>query len=120
LLSKVKEEANSENIAINLDTLVKNINTSAGEVKIHINSEDKFLYPALINGKDQNLKQIAKEYSDEMGNIYTEFTNYKNEFNTKTKILNDSDKVSKESNRIIKLLENRISKEDMHLYPKIK
>lgn len=120
LLFGIKEQINLDNSAINLDALVKNINTLAGKVKIHMNSEDKFLYPTLINGEDQNLKQLAKDYSDEMGNIFMEFNNYKSQFNTKTKILNDLDEFSKESKRIISLLENRISKEDMNLYPKIR
>ena len=120
LVSKIKQEVISSDIALNLDTLVKNINTLSGKLNIHMSSEDKFLYPTLIESKDQQLKQIAKQYSEEMGNIHIEFNNYKNKFNTKTKILSNIDGFLKESKEIIKLLENRISKEDMHLYPKIK
>nr|WP_278330534.1 hemerythrin domain-containing protein [Clostridium magnum] len=96
------------------------MNTLAGKLNIHMNSEDKFLYPELINSRDEQLKQIAKQYSEEMGNIHQEFSNYKNKFNTKTKILSDVDGFLKESKEIIKLLENRISKEDIYLYPKMK
>jgi iron-sulfur cluster repair protein YtfE (RIC family) len=120
LVSKIKQEVISSDIALNLDTLVKNINALSGKLNIHMSSEDKFLYPTLIESKDQKLKQIAKQYSEEMGNIHIEFNNYKNNFNTKTKVLSDIDGFLKESKEIIKLLENRISKEDMHLYPKIK
>lgn len=120
LFSKIKQEVNSNDITVNLDTLVIDINTLSGKLSIHMSSEDKFLYPKLIESEDQQLRQIAKQYSEEMGNIHLEFNNYKNRFNTKTKILGDTDGFLKESKEIIKLLENRILKEDMHLYPKIK
>ena len=120
LVSKIKQEVISSNIALSLDTLVKNINTLSGKLNMHMSSEDKFLYPTLIESKDQQLKQIAKQYSEEMGNIHIEFNDYKNNFNTKTKVLNNIDGFLKESKEIIKLVENRISKEDINLYPKIK
>lgn len=120
LFLKIKQEVNSNDITVKLDTLVRDINTLSGKLNIHMSSEDKFLYPQLIESEDQQLKQIAKQYSEEMGNIHLEFNNYKNRFNTKTKILSDTDGFLKESKEIIKLLENRISKEDKHLYPKIK
>lgn len=120
LFLKIKQGANSNDIKVNLDTLVRDINTLAGKLNIHMNSEDKFLYPELINSRDEMLKQIAKQYSEEMGNIHQEFNNYKNKFNTKTKLLSDVNGFLKESKEIIKLLENRIYKEDMYLYPKVK
>lgn len=120
LFLKIKKDISSNDIKVNLDTLVRNINTLAGKLNMHMNSEDKFLYPALLESKDQQLKAIAKQYSEEMGHIHIEFNNYKNKFNTRSKILSDIDGFLKESKAIIILLENRISKEDMHLYPKMK
>ncbi|SDO78651.1 hemerythrin domain-containing protein [Clostridium gasigenes] len=120
LFLKIKQGINSNDIKVNLDVLVRNINTLAGKLNIHMNSEDKFLYPTLIESKDQQLKEIAKQYSEEMGHIHVQFNNYKNKFNTRSKILSDTDEFLKGSKEIIKLLENRISKEDMYLYPKMK
>lgn len=120
LFSKIKQEINSNDIEGNLDSLVRDINTLAGKLNIHMSSEDKFLYPTLVESKDEQLKQIAKQYSEEMGSIHIEFNNYKNKFNTKNKIMGNIAGFLKESNEITKILENRISKEDMHLYPKIK
>ena len=117
---KIKQGVNSNDIKVTLDILVREINTLAGKLNIHMNSEDKFLYPALIESNDKQLKEIAKQYSEEMGNIHIGFSNYKNKFNTKSKILNDVDGFLKESRGIIKLLEERVSKEDMYLYPKMK
>ncbi|KMT21164.1 hemerythrin domain-containing protein [Clostridium cylindrosporum] len=120
LASKIKVNINSNNLEENIDVLVKDLNILAGKLSIHMSLEDKFLYPELINSKEDKLKEIAKQYSYEMGNINSGFKNYKSKFNTKTKILNNIEEFSKESKEIIKLLESRISKEDTHLYPKVK
>ena len=103
-----------------LDELVWDINTLAGKLNIHMKTEHKFLYPELINSSNTNLRNISKEYSEEMGSIHIIFTEFKNQFNTKNKILNDKDKFLIESKKVLKLLENRIEKEDKSLYPKIK
>lgn len=117
---KIKQVANSNDMKADLDILVREINTLAGKLNIHMNSEDKFLYPTLIESNDEQLGQIAKQYSEEMGNIHKGFNDYKNKYNTKTKILGDEVGFLKESKEIIKLLEERVSKEDMYLYPKMK
>lgn len=120
LFSKISKNLNSNNITNDIDSLVWDINTLAGKLNIHMKTEDKFLYPELINGANENLKKIAIEYSKEMGDIHKVFGEFKNKFNTKNKILNDTDKFLIESNKVLKLLKNRIDKEDRSLYPKIK
>ncbi|KLE14725.1 hemerythrin domain-containing protein [Clostridium sp. C8] len=120
LFSKISKNLNSNNITNDIDSLVWDINTLAGKLNIHMKTEDKFLYPELINGANENLKKIALEYSQEMGNIHKVFEEFKSNFNTKNKILNDIDKFLIESNKVLKLLKNRIDKEDRSLYPKMK
>ncbi|EOR24415.1 hemerythrin HHE cation binding domain-containing protein [Clostridium sartagoforme AAU1] len=120
LFSKINKNLNSNNITNDIDSLVWDINTLAGKLNIHMKTEDKFLYPELINGANENLKKIALEYSQEMGNIHKVFEEFKSNFNTKNKILNDIDKFLIESNKVLKLLKNRIDKEDRSLYPKMK
>ena len=120
LFKKINSTLNLRNIEDGLDELVWDINTLAGKLNIHMRTEDKFLYPELINSNDSNLRNISKEYSDEMGNIHVIFTEFKNQFNTKNKILNDKDKFLIESKKVLVLLENRIDKEDKNLYPKLK
>lgn len=120
LFLKINGQIDSKYIKVEIGSLVRDINTLAGKLSIHMNSEDKYLYPELMKSKDEDLQRIAKTYSEEMGDLHAEFNNYKNNFNTQTKILNDMDGFLKESKKIMGLLENRISKEDTHLYPRIK
>lgn len=120
IFSKIERLLYKNNFNENIDELVLNINTLAGKLKIHMNTEDRLLYPQLINSDVENLKNIANEYSKEMGDIHNIFINFKNKFNTKNKILSDLDGFLEEIKRVFPMLKNRIEKEDKHLYPKIK
>ncbi|WP_411169183.1 hemerythrin domain-containing protein [Clostridium sp. MB05] len=120
LFNKINKNLSLSSVTDDLNGLVLDINTLAGKLNIHMRTEDKFLYPQLINSSDDKLKKIAIEYSEEMGSIHVIFNEFKNQFNTKNKILNDKDKFLVESKRVLTLLKNRIDNEDKHLYPKIK
>lgn len=120
LLIKIKKNMNKSGIEQNVDTLVKDMNVLSGKLSIHMSLEDKFLYPKLMNSDNNSLKDLSKKYNDDMGSISAAFKVYKTKFNIKSKILNNADEFLKESLDIIKVLEERISKEDKFLYPKIK
>lgn len=51
-----------------------------------------------------------------MGNISDEFVDYKNRFNTRTKIISNTREFVNETQRILRILEERIKKEDANLY----
>ncbi|NMM63158.1 hemerythrin domain-containing protein [Clostridium sp. P21] len=100
--------------------IAKNINVLTGILKVHLQSEDKFLYPQLLKSNDIKLKNTAEEYIDEMGDISIEFEKYKIKFNTKNKINEDVENFKRCTAEIIKVLKNRLDKEDKYLYPLIK
>lgn len=104
-----------EDVAIEI---AQKINVLAGILKIHLGTEDRYMYPYLLQSGDDELKIIAKDYVDEMGGISDAFTVYKNRFNTRSKILSDTKGLVSESKRIISVLEDRVMKEDMNLYLK--
>lgn len=116
----IEKVLNLKDVAENIDALVKNINTLAGKLNIHMNSEDKFLYPELIKSDNEKLRNMAIEYSTEMGDISTKFNEFKNKFNTRNKIINNMDAFLVESKEILKVLHNRLNKEDRYLYPEVK
>ncbi|MGV2644453.1 hemerythrin domain-containing protein, partial [Clostridium perfringens] len=63
LFNKINKTLSLSNVTDDLDGLVLDINTLAGKLNIHMRTEDKFLYPQLINSKDDKLKKVAIEYS---------------------------------------------------------
>lgn len=108
------------NIESSIDIIVKDINMLAGKLKIHLDTEDKFLYPDLLNMNNEVLNTMAKEYMKEMGNISSEFIKYKNSFNTKNKIISNVEQFKIQTVEIFEILERRINKEERELYPRLK
>ncbi|OOM79590.1 hypothetical protein CLPUN_15380 [Clostridium puniceum] len=115
-LNYIEKIINNKDYLNHLDDFVPHINNLAGKLKIHLNSEDKFLYPNLIEGEDIELKNIANDYINEMGNIADAFINYKNEFNTKSKINEKIDTFISKTKPILNEIKNRILKEENELY----
>lgn len=108
LMNKDLEEESSE--------IAKNINLLSGKLKIHLESEDKFLYPNLLKNENEKIKNIAKCYIDEMGDIFNIFNNYKNQFNTRSKIINNKDNFVINTKEVFDKIEKRMKKEDKELY----
>jgi hypothetical protein len=77
----INEKIIEENLLENLLEMTSHINKLAGKLKIHLGSEDKFLYPNLLNDRDSSIKQMANSYIHEMGGIADTFTTYKDKFN---------------------------------------
>uniref|UniRef100_UPI0006CFA1E1 hemerythrin domain-containing protein n=1 Tax=Clostridium sp. NkU-1 TaxID=1095009 RepID=UPI0006CFA1E1 len=67
------------------------ISSLAGKLKIHLSSEDQYLYPAFLRSGDSRLVNQAEEYQREMGNLLALFTEFKDKYNTKIKILSEKE-----------------------------
>ena len=116
LINIIKDlSKNEENINEGIE-IAKNINILAGKLTVHLNSEDKYLYPDLLKSSDLKIKKIGEDYIKEMGNICDEFTKFKNKYNTKSKLLKNKEEFKSELEITFKLLEKRIDKEDRELY----
>ncbi|AQS07210.1 hemerythrin domain-containing protein [Clostridium beijerinckii] len=120
-INYISESINNKKFESDLLDITTHINKLAGKLKIHLSSEDKFLYPNLLNGDDNKLKNLANSYINEMGGISDTFTNYKNKFNTKSKIISEGNEVFiSETKKILVAIEKRISKEESELYKLIR
>jgi len=119
LIGNIKKLSKGD-IESSIDIIVKDINMLAGKLKIHLDTEDKFLYPDLLNMNNEVLNTMAKEYMKEMGNISSEFIKYKNSFNTKNKIMKNMEQFKIDTIKIFEILEKRIDKEERELYPRLK
>ncbi|RKD33643.1 hemerythrin domain-containing protein [Lacrimispora algidixylanolytica] len=96
------------------------INSLAGKLKIHLSSEDQYLYPSFLQSNDSKLVTMAVEYQKEMGNLLDVFTEFKEGFNTKFKILADKDRFYSEADKIVRTIEMRMQKEENGLYRLVK
>lgn len=119
VVSQIEDLIKQNNLEDKAAKIAQNISILAGKLKIHLDTEDKFLYPDLLKDDRSNLRKMAKEYSEEMGNISKVFMNYKDNFNTKSKIMKNMEGFKSETASVFQVLGKRISKENKELYPLI-
>lgn len=107
LVAEGRLEAKANELAIMINTL-------AGKLKIHLSTEDKFMYPELLNSQSEEVRNTARAYIDEMGTISETFMAYKERFNTRSKISASPDSFASESDRVFSVIEKRIDREESH------
>lgn len=105
---------------INTDETALHINLLAGHLKMHLMSEDKYLYPDLLVCSDKEIQTMAKQYMDEMGNLSETYKEYKNNYNVGSKIIENQNKFKNDTIKIVNELKKRIDKEEKGLYTLIK
>lgn len=108
-----------DNIVEYASNIAKEINKLAGKLKMHLISEDDFLYPNLLNSSNIDLRELAEEYINQMKGIDEKFWGYKDAYNTKAKIIADERAFAEDTKKIFNLLGSRLDKEDNELYPKL-
>jgi len=113
LKESIEAEGNLENRAFEI---AQKISLLAGKLKIHLGTEDRYMYPYILENGSDELKKVAEGYVMEMGDISGKFSDYKNRFNTKSKIISDLKGFLSETAKILKMLEERMKKEDLNLY----
>lgn len=116
IINSIRGLMERHNYESNLDIIVKNINLLAGKIKMHLISEDKFLYPKMLNSNNEKIRITADKYINEMGALMDIFNDYKNKFNTKNKILENLDSFPKATKNILSAIELRMVKEENGLY----
>lgn len=94
----------------------KEISHLAGVIKVHLSSEEKFMYPKLIESTDEVVQRTAKSYQTEMGNLLEVFTVFKDKYNTKPRIIENRASFSKDLKEITYQLMKRMDKEEKELY----
>ncbi len=116
----IKSCVASGSISDNAMELGKQISSLAGVINVHLSSEDKFMYPKLMEDSDESVRNMAKSYQNEMGDLMQVFTAFKDKYNTKPKILENEKDFEKELKAVVDKLSKRIEKEEQELYKKIK
>ncbi|PAB60163.1 hemerythrin domain-containing protein [Anaeromicrobium sediminis] len=119
-INTLKNIISNKNLEDNSFEIAKLINTLAGKLKVHLSSEDKHLYPRLLQDDNDKIRKTAEVYNDEMKDVYSTFTDFKMKYNTKNKINDNIISFREDTRKILNILENRIKKEDLNLFPLLK
>lgn len=94
-----------------------NIAKLAGKLLIHLNSEDNYLYPSLMQHTDPQIKRISRKFSEEMGNLVYTFSNYKKVYMLAQNIKNNPTDFLNQSQEILSVIKRRLTAEENELYP---
>lgn len=100
--------------------LVKSIAKLAGLLSVHLAAEDKYLYPKLMGSSDENVKQCAKEFVEEMSGLADKFHTYSRNYNVVAKITSSPNKYLTDTKAILDALLVRVRKEEDILFPMVK
>lgn len=105
-----------KNVANNASEIVATINSLAGKLKVHLSIEDKYLYPELRKKADAAIPKVVEESICEISGLAAEFTSYKNQFNTKTKLIENEAEFAASTNKITAAITKRMAKEETGIY----
>ncbi len=118
---EIREVANSIKVEIkkkdiDFRKVAGELNKLAGQLNVHLKSEDKFLYPELENNKDEKISQTALKFDKEMRGIADIFMEFKGKYNIANKIENDTEGFLKQEKVILEVLFKRMEREEKELY----
>lgn len=115
-LSQLKTLAEKEIDETAAARLSDHINKLTAVLLMHLSSEDKYLYPALLAAPDANVKTMTRQYMQEMGDISGKYSAFKTRYNTPSKILSDPSGFKTELAALYATVTARIRKEESELY----
>jgi len=100
----------------NIKDIANNINSLSGKLKMHLMSEDEFLYPTLMQSSNKVVRDTAWAFNEEMGGLAATMNAFVQNFNTPQKILQDGNSFRIESRKIFRAVRDRINREDAGLF----
>ena len=86
-------------------------------IGIHLNYEDKFVYPVLIRSNDATVASVATVFAQEMVSLLATYQEFAFKFNTANAIKNNESGFRDQANIVFKALFDRIGRENKELYP---
>lgn len=113
---QLKELRKKNQIVEDATELAYHISALAGKIKIHLLSEDKYLYPNLQRNSDERIRKMAQNYQDEMGPLANHYIEFKEMYNTPNKIQTNQDSFKKDLDQTLSQIEKRMDKEEKELY----
>lgn len=89
----------------------------AGTLKPHFASEDRLVYPTLMNDADQSIATVAKHFWQEMGPITEVVNAFLDSWRRASAIENAPSDFAAQAATVFQALKERISAEETSLYP---
>ncbi len=87
-----------------------------GKLAIHLAMEDQSLYPQMLVHTDEQVKEMARKFMDEMGGLGEAVNAYRNKWPSDLPIQEEPAEFIAQTNEIFIALANRIERENRELY----
>ena len=104
-------------IAANSTEISTHLNQLSTDIGVHLNFEDKYVYPVLIKSSNAAVVALATSYQREMAPLLADYQTFAFKFNTAKAIKNDEETFHNQANIVFKALFERIGRENKELYP---
>lgn len=88
-------------------------------IKLHLAVEDRALYPVLQNSSNTDLARLGQRYQHEMGAIAQEYEKFSRRWNQPWSLRQDPEAFRKDANHVLRMVHERIQKENCDFYPRI-
>ncbi|HWT71708.1 MAG TPA: hemerythrin domain-containing protein [Oxalicibacterium sp.] len=88
-------------------------------IKLHLSVEDRYLYPELQKSSNRRLASMGAQYQSEMQKIASAYIGFAAKWNEASKLARDPEGFRSEANRVLKVLFERIRRENQDFYPAI-
>jgi len=111
--SKITNDVGPKEIS-DLCSLLKKLTQ---KLKPHLQGEDKLIYPHLMKSKNIDIANMAKKFSQEMGDLSVVYTQYAQLYDSEFAIKTDFENFCIETKTIMDKLSKRIENEEFELYP---
>ncbi len=89
-------------------------------IKLHLAGEDRMLYPAAQCAGDAAVARLAQRYQEDMGPLAAEFEAFVRRWNTAQPLREQAETFRREANTVLRLLWERMQREDSEFYPRMK
>lgn len=113
------KELSHEGIALNAADIAAHVIKMSSVIKLHLSIEDKFLYPALQEANNPRLAMMGKQFQHEMTHIAETYGEFARKWNDAGHVSGDPEGFRREANRVLKILFERMQREDRDFYPMI-
>lgn len=113
------KELSHEGIAGNAAAIAALVIKMSSVIKLHLSIEDKFLYPALQEANNPRLAMMGKQFQHEMTHIAETYGEFARKWNDAGHVAGDPEGFRREANRVLKVLFERMQREDRDFYPMI-
>jgi len=108
----------AQGIAAQAAAIARVVIAMSSVIKLHLSVEDRFLYPVLQQA-DATLATKARQYQEEMTSISSEYGQFSRRWNDAQRIAEQPEHFRTEANRVLKMLFERIVRENREFYPMV-